>query len=105
MNHYCLLLHETQFKPNEYKTYRVPPQIFNRIVDVLPVNQRSAKYPGWVEAFRRQCQPCTEVGLRRHAARDRGFFRLACDRFCDTVRRQAELAGAASRGDDDKGWE
>ena len=79
-------------------------QIFNRIVDVLPVNQRSQKYPGWVEAFRRQCHPCTEVGLRRHAARDRGFFRLACDRFCDTVRRQAELA-TTSRGDDDKGWE
>ena len=42
-----------------------------------------------------------QVGLRRHAARDRGFFRLACDMFCDTVRRQAELA--ANRDEDDKG--
>ena len=41
------------------------------------------------------------MGLRRHAARDRGFFRLACDMFCDTVRRQAELA--ANRDEDDKG--
>ena len=38
-----------------------PNQIFNRIVDVLPVNQRSQKYPGWVEAFRRQCHPCTDI--------------------------------------------
>jgi hypothetical protein len=60
------------------------------------MNQRSTKYPAWVESFRLSCHPCTVVGLHKHVARDRGFFKLLCDLFVKTCRRQAEVFSADS---------
>ncbi len=35
--------------------------------------------PDWLGPFKQACHPATSLGLRRHLAADRGFFRLVCE--------------------------
>ena len=68
-------------------------KIFQRVLSAIAASP-SAKYPQWFEAFQRACQPATAVGLRKHLAGDRGFFKMLCDLVLRTKTHQIEYREA-----------
>ena len=60
-------------------------QIFQKAVDCVGKSLPTSKYPSWFGHFRNNCYPTTAIGLRKHLARDKGFFKLLCDMLLESL--------------------
>ena len=53
--------------------------ILGKVVESIDIKAKSDSYPQWLEGFKRACHPATKIGILKHIACDKGFFKLYCD--------------------------
>ncbi|TRY68333.1 hypothetical protein TCAL_03802 [Tigriopus californicus] len=90
---YLLTVHQLHAKDPEMFLWSLMPhfefKIFNLAVTAVVQTLPKGQYPPWLNGFLQACHPATRVGLRKHAARDKGFFKVLCHLLNRTLRHRA----------------
>lgn len=87
---YLLTVHQLHAKNPEMFLWSLMPhyefKIFHLAVTAVVQSLPKGQYPPWLSGFLEACHPATRVGMRKHTARDKGFFKVLCDLMSRTLK-------------------